>query len=101
MISHDIGRRTTMDLKKPKWASLQKLAWCLAAGTLLLSSSATLTRAQDLDGSFQSYMAQEPQKRASEAVAREFINAAVAGDLPTLKRLVGGPLAERAGPEGV
>jgi len=46
-------------------------------------------------------MIQEPQKRASEAVAQEFINAAIAGDLPTLKRLMGGPLVERAGPEGV
>ena len=90
-----------MILKQSRWIRLNKLVCCLITGTLLLFCNMTLPRAQDKNGSFQGYMAREPQRQASQAVVQRFIDAAIARDLDTLKRLVGGPIARRAGPEGI
>jgi len=87
--------------KQSRWVRLNKLVCCLITGTLLLFCNMTLPRAQDKDDSFQGYMAREPQRQASQAVVQRFIDAAIARDLDTLKRLVGGPIARRAGPESV
>ena len=90
-----------MAAKQRRRKFLKQLLCCLVTGAPLLLGTSNSPRAQDADDSFQGYLEREPQRQASQAVVQRFINAAIAKDIRTLKRFLGGPIARRAGPEGV
>src|SRR3954447_8105707 len=90
-----------MNSNRSRWTLLNQLLFYLIAAALILLGNVTSPRAQDKDNSFGGYLEREPQRQASQAIVQRFIDAAIARDVQTLIRLVGGPIAKRAGPEGV
>src|SRR3954467_794835 len=96
-----MSRRTAMAPKQSRWIVLEQLLCWLILCTILVLGNVTSPSAQDEEDSFQGYLERDPQRQASQAVVQKFIDAAIAKDVQTLKRLIGGPISGRVGPEAI